>query len=83
VFLQLISCPRIDPDPDHRIAGLDPAHERVGSDRKGQYEGERGVVESEGAVGPIPAGGVIILGVDQQSDAAHLVGDADATIGGP
>ena len=62
--------------------GLDFALDRVGGDSERQHEGKRRVVESESAIAMIPARGAIILGVDQQRDAADIIGDTDAAMRG-
>ena len=54
---------------------------RIGGRGERQHERERRIVESENAIAFVPARGAIILGVDQQRDAADIIGDADASIG--
>jgi hypothetical protein len=44
-------------------------------------EGERRIEHGERAIAFIPARGAIVLGVDEQRDAADILRDADATIG--
>ena len=59
-----------------------PTLERVGRHGERQYERERRIIQAESAVAFIPARGAIVLVVDQQGDAADILGDADAAMRG-
>ena len=54
------------------------------SARRGERQDERKrrIVHAESAVAFVPARGAIVLGVDEQGDAADILRDADAAIGG-
>ena len=64
------------------VPGLDSALDGIGGDGERQHERERRIVESESPIALIPARGALVLGVDQQRDAADIIGDPNATMRG-
>jgi hypothetical protein len=62
--------------------GLDSALERVSGRGERQHERKRRIEHRQSAIAFVPAHDAIVLGVNQQSDAADILHDADAAIGG-
>src|SRR5271166_4870908 len=68
-------------DPMFKMAQLASALERVDGRGERQDEGERRIEQGESAIAFVPARRSFVLGVDQQSDAADIIGDAHAAVG--
>ena len=76
----VLAAAHLDSDPtNNRLKNS--ALDRVGGRGERQDEGERRIEQGESAIAFVPARRAFVLGVDQQSDAADIIGDADAAFG--
>jgi hypothetical protein len=76
----VLAAVHLDSDPtNNRLKNS--ALDRVGGRGERQDEGERRIEQGESAMAFVPARRAFILGVDQQSDAADIIRDADAAVG--
>ena len=77
----VLAAARLDSDPaSNRLKNS--ALDRVGGRGERQDEGERRIEQGESAIAFVPARRAFVLGVDQQSDAADILSDAEPAIGG-